>query len=196
MPENNGTPASPCAIPTVNGFSIAPEKPTCAATYTIHSPVIESYPIDTASGTIIITNASVSSLIPNTAPNRLNITITNAMTTRSTPRRRIHPCRSSPCVNRRNAPIPASTARLLFITWNAPPIINKKAMIPACFSNPSSSDVNTCHVCGERSAAWNDPSTITVRSEPFTSTRSRTYSPGGITHDNAAQIKIIDEIIV
>ena len=70
-PENNGRSDKPCAMPIVKGFSTAPEKPIWAATYTMHSPVMESYPIDMASGTMMMTKASVSSLIPNTEPKRL-----------------------------------------------------------------------------------------------------------------------------
>ena len=41
-PENIGSPERFCATPTVNGLRTAPAKPTCAATYTMHTPTIES----------------------------------------------------------------------------------------------------------------------------------------------------------
>jgi len=71
MPEKRGIPAKPCAIPIVKGFKIAPAKPNPAAIKTIHTPVMESYPIDIAIGTKTRQKAMVSSLIPNTAPNIL-----------------------------------------------------------------------------------------------------------------------------
>ena len=42
MPENKGMPAMPCAMPMVKGLSMAPEKPMCAATYTMQTPTMES----------------------------------------------------------------------------------------------------------------------------------------------------------
>ena len=92
--------------------------------------------------------------------------------------------------------MPTSIARLLFMTWKAPPIINRKAMMPACCSNPLSKAVKTCHVWGVFSTAWNELSIITVRSVPFTTKVSRAYSPAGMTQDSKAQSNIITEIIV
>ena len=68
IPENICSPAIFWATPIVKGLSIAPANPTCAATYTIATPVMESYPIDMASGIIRTVKAIVSSLIPKTAP--------------------------------------------------------------------------------------------------------------------------------
>ena len=42
IPEKRGSSDISCAIPIVNGFSIAPANPTCAATYTMHTPVKSS----------------------------------------------------------------------------------------------------------------------------------------------------------
>ena len=114
-PENNGRSDKPCAMPIVKGFSTAPEKPIWAATYTIHSPVMESYPIDMASGTMMMTKASVSSLIPNTEPKRLKRMMTKDITTLFTPSILISRCFSSPFVKFRNEKMPVSIARLLFI---------------------------------------------------------------------------------
>ena len=54
---------------------------------------------------------------------------------------------------RKKDSIPVSIARLLFIIWKAPPIISRKAMMPACFSNPSSNTPKTCQLCGAGSTA-------------------------------------------
>ena len=57
----------------------APLKPMCAATYTISTPVMESYPIEIESGMKITIKAMVSSLMPNTAPKMLNMIIVATM---------------------------------------------------------------------------------------------------------------------
>lgn len=75
IPENRGRFDKPCAIPTVKGFRKAPAKPRAAATKQSATPTIESYPIEIASGTNIMVKAMVSSLMPNTAPNKLKINI-------------------------------------------------------------------------------------------------------------------------
>jgi len=72
-------------MPIVNGLNIAPAKPKWAATYTRQSPVIESYPIDIANGTNIITKAIVSSLMPKIAPNALNNVIISTIMMLLTP---------------------------------------------------------------------------------------------------------------
>ena len=97
-------------MPIVKGFRMAPEKPTCAATYTMHSPTIESYPIEIASGMMMTTKASVSSLIPKMAPNKLNKRMTAAITRRSTPRRRKKAWRSARRAPRRKERMPTSIA--------------------------------------------------------------------------------------
>ena len=153
-PLNNGKSDIPCAIPIVNGLKIAPAKPRCAATYTRQSPVIESYPIDIASGTNIITKAMVSSLIPKMAPKALNNVIISTIMMLFTP---IF-CRnlrfSSLLLKRRNEFIPAASARLSFRIQKLPPTSRMKAIIPACFLNPSKMEVKTCQVCGLASTSW------------------------------------------
>ena len=114
-PENSGKSDKPCAMPMVNGFSTAPEKPMWAATYTMQSPVMESYPIEMANGTMIMTKARVSSLMPNTEPKRLKRIMTKEITTLFTPNDLISLCFSSPFVKFRNEKMPVSMARLLFI---------------------------------------------------------------------------------
>ena len=42
MPEKIGTPAMPCAMPTLNGFKKAAEKPTCEPMKGIDTPVMVS----------------------------------------------------------------------------------------------------------------------------------------------------------
>jgi hypothetical protein len=42
MPENTGTPAMPCAMPTLKGFRNAAAKPTCEPTNGIATPVMLS----------------------------------------------------------------------------------------------------------------------------------------------------------
>ena len=42
IPEKTGTPAMPCAIPTLKGFRNAAAKPTCEPTKGMATPVIES----------------------------------------------------------------------------------------------------------------------------------------------------------
>lgn len=101
-----------------------------------------------ASGTIIMTNASVSSLMPNTAPNKLNRIIIKDITTLFTPTMRNSPYFSTLRELRKKDSIPVSIARLLFIIWKAPPIISRNTIIPACFSNPSSNTPKTCQLCG------------------------------------------------
>jgi hypothetical protein len=44
--------------------------------------------------------------------------------------------------------IPSSIALVLLTTQKAPPIIRTKAMMPACWENPSYKAENICHVCG------------------------------------------------
>lgn len=48
-------------------------------------PVMESYPIEMANGTMIMTKARVSSLMPNTEPKRLKRIMTKEITTLFTP---------------------------------------------------------------------------------------------------------------
>ena len=125
MPEKSGKSAIPCAIPTVNGFRKALEKPMLDATYTISIPMKASYPIDTASGTTMPTNGMVSSLMPNTAPASENSTVMAARTSLSR-----FPTRAM------NRPIPAVTAPVAFSSQKAPPTTRMKMMMPACFTNP------------------------------------------------------------
>ena len=58
---------------TVNGLVMALEKPNPQATIDTIKPVNESYPIDTASITIIGRSVSISSNKPRIAPNNMKI---------------------------------------------------------------------------------------------------------------------------
>ena len=58
---------------TVNGFVMALEKPNPHATMQMRKPVNESYPMDTASITMIGNNVNISSNRPNNAPNSMKI---------------------------------------------------------------------------------------------------------------------------
>ena len=152
--------------------------------------------MDMAKGTMIMTKASVSSLMPKIAPKQLNKSITIVMMILLTPSLRIIPICSSFWVERKKEKIPTSIALLLFIIQKAPPMIRIKAIIPACFSNPLKRAENTCHVCGLFATSWNESFTITVRSTPLTSTDSRAYSPPGIIQVRIAQIIMIENTMV
>ena len=136
IPEKSGIPASPCAIPIVNGLSIAPAKPSPAATNTIQTPVIESYPIEIAIGTSTRQKAIVSSLMPNTAPNILNSNIMEVSRKFSTPIFRISGFVSIFRAFRRKLTVPISKALLSFTIQNAPPIIRMKTIISALSTKP------------------------------------------------------------
>ena len=149
-----------------------------------------------ARGTIIITKASVSSLIPKIAPKQLNRSMTMVIMMLLTPNLRITPICSSFWVERKKEKIPTLMALLLFMIQKAPPMIRIKAIIPACFSNPLKRAENTCHVCGLLATSWNESFTITVRSTPLTSTVSRAYSPPGIIQVRMAQMIMIENTMV
>ena len=102
----------------------------------MHTPTIESYPMEIASGTRITTKAIVSSLIPNMAPKRLNISIMRTITILLTPILARALFFSSLVTTPRNEKIPASIALLLFTTQKDAPITRMKQMIPACFVKP------------------------------------------------------------
>ena len=114
----------------------------------MHTPTKSSYPRDLASGITTATKAIVSSLIPNTAPKRPNRSITRVITMFPTPSLRTSPNRSRLWTLEMNFMIPSSTALVLLTTQNAPPMISTKAMMPACWLNPSYNAENTCQVCG------------------------------------------------
>ena len=136
IPEKSGIPASPCAIPIVNGLSMAPANPSPAATNTIQTPVIESYPIEIAIGTNTRQKAIVSSLIPNTAPNILNNNIMEVRRKFSTPIFRISGLLSIFRAFRRKLTVPISKALLSFTIQNAPPMIRIKTMMSALSTKP------------------------------------------------------------
>ena len=136
IPEKRGIPAKPCAIPIVKGFKIAPAKPSPAAIKTMHTPVMESYPIDIAIGTKTRQKAMVSSLIPNTAPNRLKSSMIAVNKKLSTPILRRIGLFSILRAFRRKLTVPISKALLSFTTQNAPPMIRIKTMISALSTNP------------------------------------------------------------
>ena len=136
MPEKRGIPAKPCAIPIVKGFKIAPAKPNPAAIKTIHTPVMESYPIDIAIGTKTRQKAMVSSLIPNTAPNILKSSMMAVNKKLSMPILRRMGLFSILRAFRRKLTVPISNALLSFTIQNAPPMIRIKTMISALSTNP------------------------------------------------------------
>ena len=114
-----------CAIPTVNGFRKAAEKPMLDATYTMSIPIRASYPMDTTSGTTIPTKGIVSSLMPNTAPARENRTVMETSTHLSR-----RPTRAMKRL------MPAVTAPVALSSQKAPPTTRMKMMMPACLTNP------------------------------------------------------------
>ena len=136
MPEKRGIPAKPCAIPMVKGFKIAPAKPNPAAIKTIHTPVMESYPIDIAIGTKTRQKAMVSSLIPNTAPNILKSSMMAVNKKLSMPILRRMGLFSILRAFRRKLTVPISNALLSFTIQNAPPMMRMKTMISALSTNP------------------------------------------------------------
>lgn len=136
MPEKRGIPAKPCAIPIVKGFKIAPAKPNPAAIKTIHTPVMESYPIDIAIGTKTRQKAMVSSLIPNTAPNILKSSMMAVNKKLSMPILRRMGLFSILRAFRRKLTVPISNALLSFTIQNAPPMMRMKTMISALSTNP------------------------------------------------------------
>ena len=136
MPEKRGIPAKPCAIPIVKGFKIAPAKPNPAAIKTIHTPVMESYPIDIAIGTKTRQKAMVSSLIPNTAPNILKSSMMAVNKKLSKPILRRMGLFSILRAFRRKLTVPISNALLSFTIQNAPPMMRMKTMISALSTNP------------------------------------------------------------
>ena len=136
MPENSGIPANPCAMPIVKGLRIAPAKPKAAATKTMQTPVIESYPIEIAIGTKTKQKAIVSSLMPKTAPNTLNNNIMANKSRLSTPIRRNRAYRSIPRAFRRKLTVPISKALLSLTIQKAPPIIKIKTIISALSTKP------------------------------------------------------------
>lgn len=131
-----GIPAKPCAIPIVKGFKIAPAKPNPAAIKTIHTPVMESYPIDIAIGTKTRQKAMVSSLIPNTAPNILKSSMMAVNKKLSMPILRRMGLFSILRAFRRKLTVPISNALLSFTIQNAPPMMRMKTMISALSTNP------------------------------------------------------------
>ena len=72
-------------MPSVKGLRTHPAKPKPAARKQRHTPVMESYPIETARGTNMATKAMVSSLMPNKAPKRENIVMIHIMMRLFTP---------------------------------------------------------------------------------------------------------------
>ena len=136
IPEKSGIPARPCAIPIVNGFSIAPANPNPAATKTMQTPVMESYPIEIAIGTSTRQNAMVSSLIPKTAPNMLNSSMMDVSRKFSTPILRKKRLLSILQVRCRKLTVPMSKALLSLTIQNAPPMIRMKTIISALSTNP------------------------------------------------------------
>ena len=136
MPEKRGIPAKPCAIPIVKGFKIAPAKPNPAAIKTMHTPVMESYPIDIAIGTKTRQKAMVSSLIPNTAPNILKSSMMAVNKKLSMPILRRMGLFSILRAFRRKLTVPISNALLSFTIQNAPPMMRMKTMISALSTNP------------------------------------------------------------
>ena len=85
---------------------------------------------------MIKAKAMVSSLIPNTLPNRLNSNIIKMMTMLFTPTLCINLLRSRHLVNFKNDRMPISMALLLFIIQNAPPMINMNTMMLLCLTKP------------------------------------------------------------
>jgi hypothetical protein len=77
--------------------------------------------MEMAKGMMISVKAMVSSLMPNTDPNRLNKIMIMVMTMLFTPIFRIHLRRSSFWVKPKNAMMPVSMALLLFMIQKAPP---------------------------------------------------------------------------
>ena len=126
----------PCAMPIVKGFSVAPAKPTCAARYEMQTPVIESYPIDTAIGTKMTIKAIVSSLMPNTEPKTLNINIMTTSTKESTSTLASHFFCRHRRVKATNSLTPVSIALVLFNIQKAPPTISTNTMMPAFSTKP------------------------------------------------------------
>ncbi len=85
---------------------------------------------------MINAKAMVSSLMPNTLPNRLNNSMMRMITTLFTPILRISFQRSRRLVNFRNDMMPMSMALLLFMIQNAPPMINMNTMMLPCLTKP------------------------------------------------------------
>ena len=102
--------------------------------------------MEMASGTKIMTNAMVSSLMPNTAPNKLNINIIREMMMFSTPNLRNSLYLFSFNTLRRKDITPTSIAWLLLRIQNAPPTIKMKIIMSALSTNPSNNAENTCQV--------------------------------------------------
>ena len=148
MPENSGIPANPCAIPMVNGLRMAPAKPKAAATNTMQTPVMESYPMEMAMGTSIMVKAMVSSLMPNTAPNTLKRSMMEVIIKLSTPILRNIRLFSSRRAFRKKPTVPISNALLSLTIQKAPPIIRINMMISALSTKPSKNADKTCQVCG------------------------------------------------
>ncbi len=85
--------------------------------------------MEMARGTKMITKAMVSSLIPKTAPKKLNISIMVAIMILSIPKVRTSPYFSSEEECRIKERIPASMALLSFMIQKAPPKIKIKTMM-------------------------------------------------------------------
>ena len=86
--------------------------------------------------------------MPKTAPNSPKSSIISTITMFPTPILRTRENLSRELTLEMKAMMPSSTALVLLTTQNAPPIISTKAMMPACWLNPSYNAEKTCHVCG------------------------------------------------
>ena len=131
----------------VKGLRKAPLKPTWAARYTIHKPVKESYPREIASGTSSGTKATVSSLIPNTAPKSEKSSITATITRLPTPPMRLKkgfPSRAELRLTKERMPL--SIAPVAPTSENAAPVMRMKTMMGAWRTKPFIRAEKTCQV--------------------------------------------------
>ena len=110
--------------------------------------------METANGTKTTMKAMVSSLIPNTDPKRLNISMMAIISRLLTPTFRKKACCCIRWVFSRKSQMPRLMASVSFITQKAPPIIRMKTMMLEVRSNPLKKAVKTCHVCGAGSTRW------------------------------------------
>ncbi|OPZ54033.1 MAG: hypothetical protein BWY89_01648 [Bacteroidetes bacterium ADurb.BinA012] len=90
----------------------------------------------------------VSSLMPNTAPKKLNIVIITMKIRLSAPMALITPLFPSFSVKRSTDPMATSMALLSFMIQNAPPMMSMNTIMSALSTNPSNRAEKTCHVCG------------------------------------------------